>query len=47
MSRLADTERRLKDLRHVRRVLKSALKQCAQQKKSDRCHVVNKLQGGS
>ncbi|GAA4451422.1 heavy metal-responsive transcriptional regulator [Novipirellula rosea] len=38
--RLADTERRLKDLRHVRRILKSALQQCEQQKKSDCCHVV-------
>ena len=42
--RLADIEERLKDLRHVRKVLKSALEQCHQQKKSDCCHVVKGLQ---
>ena len=41
--RLADVEERLKDLRHVRKVLKSALEQCQQQKKSDCCHVVEGL----
>jgi len=41
--RLADVEQRLKDLRHVRKVLKSALEQCHQQKKSDCCHVVEGL----
>ncbi len=41
--RLADIEQRLKDLRHVRSVLKSALEQCRQQKKSDCCHVVEGL----
>ncbi len=41
--RLADVEQRLKDLRHVRKVLKSALEQCRQQKPSDCCHVVERL----
>lgn len=41
--RLADVEERLKDLRHVRKVLKSALSQCQQQKKTDCCHVVKRL----
>lgn len=43
--RLADVEERLKDLRHVRKVLKSALSQCQQQKQTDCCHVVEGLQG--
>ncbi|MCA9212183.1 MAG: heavy metal-responsive transcriptional regulator [Planctomycetales bacterium] len=38
--RLADIEQRLKDLRHVRKVLKKALEQCQTQKKSDCCQVV-------
>ena len=42
-NRLADVERRLKDLRHVRKVLKSAMEQCRRQKKSERCHVVAQL----
>ena len=46
-ARLADVEERLKDLRHVRKVLKSALKQCHQQKKSDCCHVVEGLRSGT
>ena len=41
--RLADIEQRLKDLRHVRRVLKSALDKCQTQKKTDCCHVVESL----
>ena len=41
--RLADVENRLKDLRHVRKVLKSALEQCREQKQSDCCHVVEGL----
>ena len=41
--RLEDVEQRLKDLRHVRKVLKSALEQCRQQKLSDCCHVVTSL----
>ena len=43
-NRLADVEERLKDLRHVRKVLKSAMEQCQQQRKSDCCHVVAELE---
>lgn len=46
-ARLADIEERLKDMRHVRKVLKSALEQCHQQKKSDCCHVVDGLRSGT
>jgi len=42
-ARLADVEERLKDLRHVRKVLKSALVQCQDQKQTDCCHVVTEL----
>ena len=42
-ARLADVEKRLKDLRHVRKVPKSAMEQCRRQKKSERCHVVAQL----
>ncbi|QDT97277.1 MerR family transcriptional regulator [Gimesia aquarii] len=41
--RLEDVEKRLKDLKHVRRVLKSALEKCLTQKRTDCCHVVEKL----
>lgn len=40
-ARLADIEKRLKDLRHVRRVLRLALEQCQEQKKTDCCKVVS------
>ena len=43
-ARLADMEQRLTDMRLVRKVLRSALEQCHQQKKSDCCHVVTGLQ---
>lgn len=42
-ARLTDVEERLKDLRHVRKVLKSALEQCHRQKNSDCCQVVADL----
>lgn len=45
-TRLADIEERLKDLRHVRKVLKEALEQCHQQKISDCCQVVTGLSSG-
>lgn len=45
--RLADVEERLKDLRHVRKVLKSALGQCQQQQQTDVCTVVAGLKGAS
>ncbi|NQV25097.1 MAG: MerR family transcriptional regulator [Rhodopirellula sp.] len=41
--RLADVEEPLKDLRHVRKVLKSALEQCQQQKTTDCCVVIKGL----
>lgn len=43
-ARLADVEERLTDLRHVRKVLKTALNQCQDQKQTDCCHVVTELQ---
>lgn len=42
--RLAEIENRLKDLRHVQKVLKNALQQCRKQKKSECCQVVASLQ---
>lgn len=45
--RLADIEDRLKDLRHVRRVLKAALEKCRKQKKTDCCQVVESLHAQS
>ena len=41
--RLADIDQRLKDLRHVRRVLKSALTKCHSQTPTDCCHVIESL----
>ena len=41
--RLAEIEKRLKDLRHVQQVLKSALERCRKQKRTDCCHVVEQL----
>ena len=43
--RLGDIERRLKDLRAVRKVLKAALEKCQKQKKSACCQVVSELKG--
>ena len=43
--RLAEIGERLKDLRHVKRVLKSALEKCQEQEKTDCCHVVESLYG--
>lgn len=43
--RLADIEDRLKDLRQVKRVLKSALKHCRQSEKRGECHVLQSLEG--
>jgi len=45
--RLADIEDRLKDLRQVKRVLKSALEHCRQSEKRGECHVLQTLEGGS
>ena len=43
-ARLTDVEERLKDLRHVRKVLKSALDQCQNQEPTACCHIVKQLQ---
>lgn len=42
--RLAEVERRLRDLRHVQRVLRASLQKCKNTEKADRCHVVDALQ---
>ncbi len=41
--RLADIEERLKDLRHVQRVLKSSLEKCKKTEQAGCCHVVETL----
>ena len=41
--RLADIEDRLKDLRHVQRVLKSSLETCKKTEQAGCCHVVETL----
>lgn len=42
--RLDDIDRRLKDLRHVQRVLRSALQNCVAEEWAGRCHVLETLQ---
>ncbi len=42
-ARLADVTKRLKDLRHVQRVLKSSLEKCKETERSDGCHVIETL----
>ena len=41
--RLTDIEERLKDLRHVQRVLKSALEKCKEMQQAGYCHVIETL----
>ncbi len=41
--RLGDVEKRLKDLKHVQRVLKTALKKCQSQKETDCCQVIEEI----
>ena len=41
--RLTDIDRRLKDLRRVQRVLKSALRKCQQSNPRAHCHVIDRL----
>lgn len=41
--RLAEVGRRLKDLRHVQRVLKSSLEKCKETEREDCCHVIETL----
>lgn len=45
--RLADVENRLKDLRHVRKVLKVSLEQCQRQEKTDCCVMVEGLRAAT
>jgi hypothetical protein len=41
--RLADLEKRLTDLRHVQRVLKTTLKRCQETQWQGRCHILDQL----
>jgi DNA-binding transcriptional MerR regulator len=41
--RLSDLQRRMADLRHVQRVLKSTLKTCREMQWSGRCHIIDTL----
>ncbi len=41
--RLAEVGQRLKDLRHVQRVLKSSLEKCRETERADCCHVIETL----
>ena len=41
--RLAEVGRRLKDFRHVQRVLKSSLEKCKETERADCCHVIETL----
>ncbi len=41
--RLAQVSQRLKDLRHVQRMLKSSLEKCKETERADCCHVIEAL----
>lgn len=41
--RLAEVDQRLKDLRHVQRVLKTSLEKCEETEQSNCCHVIETL----
>jgi len=45
--RLTDIEKRLKDLRHVKRVLNSSLKKCLDSKQNENCQVLETLRSTS
>jgi MerR family mercuric resistance operon transcriptional regulator len=45
--RLSNIEDRLKDLRHVQRVLKSALQKCIETQQAGCCHVIETLRSTS
>lgn len=45
--RLAEVAQRLKDLRHVQQVLKSALEMCRTAERADCCHVIETLRNKS
>ena len=42
-NRLAEVDQRLKDLRHVQRVLKASLEKCKDTEQVDCCHVIETL----
>ncbi|QDT52744.1 Mercuric resistance operon regulatory protein [Caulifigura coniformis] len=42
-NRLAEVDQRLKDLRHVQRVLKASLEKCKDTEQADCCHVIETL----
>lgn len=46
-ARLAEVAQRLKDLRHVQQVLKSALAKCRETERADCCHVLETLRESS
>lgn len=46
-ARLSDVDRRLKDLKHVQRVLKGALQKCREGDPQDPCRVVTSLRARS
>jgi MerR family mercuric resistance operon transcriptional regulator len=45
--RLAEVGQRLKDLRHVQHVLKSALEKCRGTERADCCHVIETLRSAT
>ena len=45
--RLADIEKRLKDLRHVKRVLNEALKKCLNSRQNENCQMIETLRDTS
>jgi DNA-binding transcriptional MerR regulator len=45
--RLAELEKRMADLRHVQRVLKTTLKRCHETQWSGRCHIIDTLRVAS
>lgn len=42
-ARLAEVDKRLKDLRHVQRVLRASLEKCRDTERADCCHVIETL----
>lgn len=46
-TRLAEVDQRLKDLRHVQRVLKASLEKCKDTESADCCHVIEALREAS
>ncbi|MDE2508497.1 MAG: MerR family transcriptional regulator [Planctomycetota bacterium] len=42
-NRLTEVDQRLKDLRHVQRVLKASLEKCKDTERTDCCHVIETL----